>query len=322
MTGKALVIGITGGLGSTLAHALAVRGWCVRALHRDPAAARARLPEPAGLRWQQGDAMKADDVTTAADGVDVIVHAANPPGYRNWHGLAIPMLDHAIAAARATGATLLFPGNVYNYGTDAWPIVSEASPQNPPTRKGRIRVDMERMLEAAAADGVQCIVLRAGDFFGGSTGGAWFSSVLVRPGRPVKSVTYPGRRDAGHAWAYLPDLAEAFARIAERRAELGAFETFHFGGHYLEPGVEMARAILRTAGAPEGRIRGLPWWLLKAVAPFNETYRELLEMRYLWDISLSLDNSRLVSLLGAEPHTPLDTAVRDTLVALGCLRAA
>ena len=37
--------------------------------------------------------------------------------------------------------------------------------------------------------------------------------------------------------------------------------------------------------------------------------RELLEMRYLWEQPLRLDNARLLDTLGAEPHTPLDTAV-------------
>ena len=39
------------------------------------------------------------------------------------------MLRNAIAAARLSGARLIFPGNVYNYGADAWPVVGETSPQ-------------------------------------------------------------------------------------------------------------------------------------------------------------------------------------------------
>ena len=44
------------------------------------------------------------------------------------------------------------------------------------------------------------------------------------------------------------------------------------------------------------------------------------EMRYLWNIPLHMNNRRLVSFLGEEPHTPLDLAVRDTLIGIGCLR--
>jgi hypothetical protein len=45
----------------------------------------------------------------------------------------------------------------------------------------------------------------------------------------------------------------------------------------------------------------------------------MMEMRYLWEQPLRLSNDRLVRLLGAEPHTPLDAAVGNTLRGLGCL---
>ena len=55
--------------------------------------------------------MNADDVVAAAAGVSVVVHAANPPGYRNWKGLPLPMLESTIAAAKAAGARIVLPGN-------------------------------------------------------------------------------------------------------------------------------------------------------------------------------------------------------------------
>ena len=61
------------------------------------------IPEPTPA-WVVDDAMRADDVQRAAEGVQVIVHAVNPPGYRNWGGLVLPMTDNSIAAAKAAGA--------------------------------------------------------------------------------------------------------------------------------------------------------------------------------------------------------------------------
>lgn len=49
----------------------------------------------------------------------MIFRGANPPGYRNWRGLAIPMLRNAIVAAEQEGARLTYPGSVYVYGPDA-----------------------------------------------------------------------------------------------------------------------------------------------------------------------------------------------------------
>ena len=70
----------------------------------------------------------------AARGVDVILHAVNPPGYRRWSELVLPMMDHTIAAARASGARIVLPGTVHNFGPDAFPALREDASQRPVTR--------------------------------------------------------------------------------------------------------------------------------------------------------------------------------------------
>jgi len=258
-------------------------------------------------------------VIAAARGVGLILHGANPPRYRNWRGLAIPMLDHSIAAARASGALLVFPGTLYNFGPDAGALVDEHSPQHPLTRKGAIRVEMEAALRRAAETGVRSLVVRAGDYFGPSAPSAWFQTALVKPGQPVRAVTYPGSREIGHSWAYLPDLADVILRLVAIEKRLASFEIVNFGGHWLERGVEIAEAVRRVIGRPTLPIRNFPWPLLQLGAPFVPLFREVLEMRYLWREPLRLNNRKLMSLIGAEPQTPLDEAVRVSLVGLGCL---
>jgi len=130
---------------------------------------------------------------------------------------------------------------------------------------------------------------------------------------------YPGEREVGHAWAYLPDLAETVARLADIEASLPAFDSFHFGGHWFARGVELAEAVRRVSGEPDLPIRRFPWMLFLLGAPFVTFIREALEMRYLWRVPLRLVNAKLVALIGAEPHTPLDEALRQTLSALGCM---
>lgn len=312
----ALVIGATGGAGGEIAAALLCRGWLVRGLVRD--AARPELA--AGIEWIAGDAMSATDVTAAARGADVIVHAVNPPGYRNWKQLVLPMLDNTIAAAQAAGARIVLPGTVYNYGPGALPLLGETSPQQPLTRKGAIRVEMEHRLHTAAMGGLRVLILRCGDFFGPHAGNNWFAA-LVKPGQPVRSMSYPGARELRHAWAYLPDVGETVARLLERENELAVFERFHFGGHWVD-GDSMAGAIRRVVDNPKLPVRAFPWWLATLASPFVTLFRELREMRYLWQQPLQLDNHKLVKLLGSEPHTELDQAIETTLRGLRCLPSA
>ncbi len=54
-------------------------------------------------------------------------------------------------------------------------------------------------------------------------------------------------------------------------------------------------------------------------APIGGTFREMRELRYLWRESIRMDNSRLIAMLGKEPHTPLDEAVEATLIAQGSI---
>jgi nucleoside-diphosphate-sugar epimerase len=312
----ALVIGATGGVGGAVARALAGRGWHVRGLNRDAAGAARRRPDLA-VEWVRGDSLRPDDVTAAAKGAALIVHAANPPGYRNWAGTVLPMLDSTIAAAKASGARILFPGTIYNYGPDAFPVLRESSPQHPETRKGLLRVAMEQRLKAAAKHGVRSVVVRAGDFFGPNPGNSWFAQGLVAPGRKVTHVTYPGPPAVGHAWAYLPDVAETMVRVIERGDKLAPFDTFHMEGHWFEPGSDIVAAVRRVLDR-DVPLRRLPWWAIRLAAPVVPLFREMAEMRYLWKIPIRLDNAKLHGFIGPEPHTPVDEAIRATLAGLRC----
>lgn len=312
----ALVLGATGGIGSAVARKLLARGWQIRALNRD--AAKASRSEPA-FDWVQGDAMNAGDVLRAAEGVTLIVHAVNPPGYRDWEKLVLPMLDNTIAAARAAGARIVLPGNVYNFGADALPAPTEESPQHPVTKKGAIRVEMEKRLKAASQSGVGAIIVRAGDFFGpGTTDNSWFSSGLVTSGKPVGMIRNPGRRGVGHQWAYLPDMAETIAQLVDRADRLPPFAVYHMDGFWDADGMQMAAAIKRVTGG-KAKVGSFPWWIVPLMAPLVPVMREIKEMRYLWKVPLRMSNAKLTAELGKEPQTPIDEAVRASLVALGCL---
>ena len=314
----ALIIGATGSFGAHAVQALIKHGWTIRALSRDPVAAIGKLGARTPIDWIQGDAMDRASVVAAARGAQLIVHAVNPPRYRNWKGTVLPMTDNAIAAARASGARLVVPGTVYNFAPDSGAMIGEDAPQTPVTRKGAIRAEMERRLrQASDQDGVKVLVLRAGDFFGPAAPNSALAWLAQKSRGRLTGVYSPGA--AAHGFAYMPDLGETLARLVDAEDRLSAYEVFHFRGHWMEDGQVIGQALRRVTGNAKLPIRAFPWAVLYLMAPFDETMREMLEMGYLWKRPIGLDNAKLVRFLGQEPHTALDTAMRATLADMGLL---
>ncbi|RPH58583.1 MAG: hypothetical protein EHM83_17190 [Burkholderiales bacterium] len=65
----------------------------------------------------------------------------------------------------------------------------------------------------------------------------------------------------------------------------------------------------------------MPWGLIRAGGLIVPMWRELAEMAYLWRVPHALSGNRLERAIGPMPVTPVETAVRDALVALGFARA-
>jgi nucleoside-diphosphate-sugar epimerase len=278
------------------------------------------------MHWVGVDLQDVRAVATAAKGASVVVHALNPSSYTDkaWRAQGLPMMDNAISIARALGATLMLPGNVYNFGAGMPGVLAENTPQVARTVKGQIRVEMEQRLQRAAgndAGKLRGIVIRAGDFFG-SGSGTWFDTTLVKNIR--KGVfAYPGTRDVSTPWAYLPDLARTFVAVAAQRAQLQPFEVFHFAGRqltgqqWLEALTPMAIAQGWVKSGEQVKFSHLPWPIIRLGALVNPVWRALIEMRYLWETPHALANGKLTALIGPEPNTALPQAVRLALEELG-----
>jgi nucleoside-diphosphate-sugar epimerase len=301
-----LILGAAGRIGRSLALAFARAGWRTLAVSRKP------LPdELVGVEALRLDALQVDELVAAAAGASVVINALNAP-YHRWDELALPLARAAQTVALRLGALLMLPGNVYNFGRELPAVLKPDTPEVGNTSKARLRIAMEA--EMAAAPGLDSVVIRAGDFFGGNGAGSWFDLAVtsrLRRGR----VVYPGRTDVAHAWAYLPDLARAFVAVAARRAQLQGHHRLHFAGHTLT-GALLVDALAEACQQPL-RVGRLPWGLIRLASPLVPSWRAIVEMRYLWERPHRLDGQALKALVGPLPATPLDEALARSLEALG-----
>lgn len=313
-TPQVLILGARGRLGQAAVYAFAQAGWQVRAQSRRPLGHYPQNAQP----WLC-DATDQAALCRAAQGVDVILNALNPL-YSRWQQDALLLAANALAAARSSGAMLLVAGNVYNFGAMLPPALNATTPWVGNTAKARIRMAIEQDLAAAAHDGVASVVLRAGDYFGGSGRGSWFDLVIVASLAKGKLV-WPGPFDLAHAWAYVPDLAHTFVRLAEQRHQLGGARSFVFGGHTFT-GTELYGVIQRMLPQPL-RLQQLSWSMVRLLGLVSPMMRATLAMRYLWQRPHQLEEDvALRQLLGIVPHTALPVAVSAALRELQLLPGA
>jgi nucleoside-diphosphate-sugar epimerase len=322
-----LILGARGRFGLATARAFADAGWNVLAQMRPGASVPAEANADNRIQWLATDlhdtaALAQNALAHASQrSVAVVVHALNPP-YTNqaWKSQVLPMTDAALALCKALNATLMLPGNIYNFGADMPAVLTENTPQVARTIKGQIRIAMEEQIRRS---GVRSIVIRAGDFFG-SGKGTWFDQAIVKD--LAKGVfTYPGPLEVATAWAYLPDLARTFVAVANKRAKVKPFEVLHFAGfsisarQWLKMLAPLALAQGWVKPGADMRYKRLPWTLIRLCALFVPTWAALVEMRYLWDTPHALANEKLTALIGAEPHTALQDAAASALTDLGLM---
>jgi nucleoside-diphosphate-sugar epimerase len=309
---RVLILGANGRFGLAAAQAFAAAGWDVLAqMRRDPAPGM-----PSSVRCITLPVSDVDGLAALATGAEVVVHALNPH-YTRWAADLMPMARQGMDIAERLGARFALPGNVYNYGAAMPPVLAADTPQWASTRKGRLRVEFEAELRRRAPR-LRSVILRAGDYFGAGTGN-WFDLVIAK-GAAKGRLAYPGTTTIAHAWAYLPDMARALVGLCER-ADLPPFVDIPFAGHTLTgdellAALERATRDLGLAGERTPRRGGAPWLLMRALAPFVPIWREILEMRYLWETPHGLDGAALARWLPGFKATPLPAALRASLQAL------
>ncbi len=306
MKGRILVLGAAGRLGYVAAETFRDAGWQVKGLVR---------PGRSGMMPRRIEAIEAvtrDEAVAAAQGCDVVLNALNPV-ITEWRKNALSLAYAAIAAAEINGATLLFPGSVWNYGRAMPPVLDETTPMQPTTRKGAMRVEIEHRIQEACDRGMRAIILRAGDFFGGGPG-SWLDLVIAKEIKRSR-LTYPGPLDVQHAWAYLPDFAATLVRVAEQRTSFGPCERFGFSGDAFT-----GRQLIATIEAVTNStftLRPMSWWFLKTVGQLMALGRELSELEYLWRVPHRISGDKLKAAIGEVPHTPLPQAIAASLRTLG-----
>jgi nucleoside-diphosphate-sugar epimerase len=303
---RILVTGATGSLGSNVITEAARRGLEVRALVRDPK----RVHGAGGVELVQGDALDPATVSRALEGREALFHIVNVALGRDWVDTTARLLDSALTACRATGARLVFPGNVWIYGRGVRAdTIPESRAPAPCSKLGRARLSKEERLRAS---GVRFVIVRLPEFYG--------PHVQTLTGPPLKRITagrtglWFGPPDVAVEFVFMPDAARVLLDIGLAQDVDG--ETFHLPGVApTTPRAFFSQAI-RIAGA--GTFAALPSWTVRSAGMISPMARTFADILHLWEAPVLLDGTKLRARLPGLRSTPYEEGLATTI---GWLRA-
>ncbi|HXV92674.1 MAG TPA: NAD-dependent epimerase/dehydratase family protein [Pseudonocardia sp.] len=210
-----LVTGATGYLGSALSGLLVARGLPVRVLVRDPARAEGVLPP--GVEVVRGELVEPAALERAVRGCDGVFHVAGSVGHsaEETRRANVDGTRALLAAARAAGVPRFVYTSTSAAVMDSTGLVAE-EPAGPPALTdpySASKAAAERLVLAAAADGLDAVVVNPVSIYGPSPRGPLsYNGLLLGAARgEVDQVV-----DAPVGWVLAEDAAAGHLLALER----------------------------------------------------------------------------------------------------------
>lgn len=305
MTSKHVVLG-TGAIGRAVAQELVRRGESVRLVNRS-----GKMDEvPVGVEVVASDLYDQAKVREVTRGARVVYQASQPP-YSEWPE-KFPLLQKSIIAGLSgSDSKLVLIENVYMYGDTHGKPMTEETPHQAQTRKGRVRAEISTAaFEAHKAGRVQVTAARGGNFFGpwgtDSTMGARVFYPLLR-GKPAQLI---GRTDIPHTHTYVKDFGRALVILGERGEADG--HAWHVPNDQprMTQG-ELVRMFAEEAGV-EPNMSSMGKLMMSIGGLFIPEAKETVEMMYEFDKPFIIDSSKFETTFGMKA-TPTREAIKETV---------
>ncbi len=294
------ILGSGGAIGSLLAKDLLKYTDKVRLVARNPQ----KVNDSDELF--KADLTNAGEVLKSVEGSDVVYLCVGLPyQLKVWQQQWPAVMQNTIDACIQHKAKLVFIDNVYMYSKDAIPHMTEESPLDPPSQKGKIRLQIAQMLMDEVAKGtLTALIARSADFYGPDVKTSVLKISVFDNFKKGKKAMWLSDATQIHSFTYTPDIAKAAALLGNTADAYGQVWHLPTSNEKLT-GVDFIKLI-----AAEMKVKPaystLSKFMLSLLGLFMPMLRELKEMQYQNDQNYFFDSNKFQQRFGIKPISYAD----------------
>lgn len=267
---------------------------------------------------EEDEIMKADltvedDVYRAVkDSKIVYLTAGLKYSTRTWRKKWPLIMRNVMNACMDLEVKLVFIDNMYMYDRYYLDGMNERTPIKPLSRKGKIRHRVAKMLIGEMNLGnLKGLIARSGDFYGPSIKKTSLLTELVfNPLSKGKKASWLGSTKFSHSFTYVPDAAEAIAKLANTSEVYG--EVWHLPTAPDPPNGEQWVELIAKEMGVEPKFRTISTFMVGLMGLVIPVMWNLREMMYQYKREYVFDSSKFENKFGIHP-TPYIDGVREVI---------
>lgn len=272
------ILGAGGAIGKELAKALAEYTKSIRLVSRNPR----KVNETDELF--PADLTKKENVFKAVEGSEVVYLTAGFSYNINvWRNTWPSVMRNVIDACKSFNARLVFFDNIYMYDPAHMDHITEETPVNPSSKKGKVRAEIAGMLLDETKKGsLKALIARSADFYGPSIQNtSVLTETVFKNLASGKKANWFVSLKYKHSYTYTPDAGKAVAILGNTDDAYNQVWHLPTAGNPMN-GKEWIEAIAREL-LVKPRVMIASRFMIRMLGLFNPIMREFVEMLYQYD---------------------------------------
>ncbi|SMD45722.1 Nucleoside-diphosphate-sugar epimerase [Aquiflexum balticum DSM 16537] len=286
------ILGSTGNIGTFLAKDLTAYTDNIRLVSRNPSKINPKD------QLMKADLLHRGEVDEAVKDSD-IVYLVSGITYKTkiWQEQWPIIMGNTIEACKKHGAKLVFFDNMYCYDPSYVRHLTEETPVNPQSKKGKVRAKIAQMiLDEISSGQLTAMIVRAADFYGPGAKLSFLNESVINRMKAGKTAQWLYAGDKKHSFTYIPDAAYATAFLAQQKDTWN--QVWHLPTSKAYPtGQEVVKILAKHLGV-EPKLQILSPFMLNLVSLFIPVLKEVKELRYQLDQDYCFDSSKIEKAFG------------------------